>query len=335
MRPIYVCLASDDNYVQLASVAIASIIKSNIQDPIEFFFLDSGLCSENKEILKKQVEEKNKKITFVSVLSELENLKKLGANAQGRYQSFAAYARFYVIDKLPDYVDKLLYVDCDTCMCSSLQELFEDDLQGNWLGAVIDILPDFHKKAIEFDEKDLYFNSGVLLFNVIKWRENDVLRKIEAHIAFQKCRYSFHDQDIINIVCKGKIKRLNPRYMVFLPEYSWGVSRILQLTDLRVDAYYSDDEIKEAAENPCIIHYVESIFGRPWYKACHSRCFDRWLQALAESPFADSFRYTDKKISLKHRMLEMAYYIMPKKSFISLYKKRKNMVLLRRESNEK
>lgn len=335
MRPIYVCLASDDNYVQLASVAIASIMKSNIQAHIEFFFLDSGLCCENIEKLKKQVEEKNKKITFVSVLSELENLKKLGANAQGRYQSFAAYARFYVIKKLPVYVDKLLYVDCDTCMCSSLQELFEDDLQDNWLGAVIDILPDFHKKAIGFDEKDLYFNSGVLLFNVIKWKENAVLKRIESHIMSQKCRYSFHDQDIINIVCKGKIKSLNPRYMVFLPEYSWGVKSILQLTDLIKDAYYGDDEIKEAAENPCIIHYVESIFGRPWYKACHSHCFDRWLQALEESPFADSFKYTDRKISLKHRVLEIAYYIMPKKSFVFLYKKRKNTVLLRREGNEK
>lgn len=335
MRPIYVCLASDDNYVQLASVAIASIMKSNIQAPIEFFFLDSGLCSENIEKLKKQVEEKNKKITFVSVLSELENLKRIGANAQGRYQSFAAYARFYVINKLPDYVDKLLYVDCDTCICSTLQELFEEDLQVNWLGAVIDILPDFHKKAIEFDEKDFYFNSGVLLFNVKQWKENDVLKKIESHITLQKCRYSFHDQDIINIVCKGKIKSLKPRYMVFLPEYSWGVKNILQLTDLRKDAYYSDDEINEATENPCIIHYVESIFGRPWYKNCQSRYFDRWFQALTESSFSESFKYTYKRISVKHRMLEIAYYIIPKKSFISLYKKRKNMVLLRREDNEK
>lgn len=331
MRPIYVCLATDDNYAQLASVAIASVVRSNMQSPIEFFILDSGICYKNKEILKKQVKDKGKEISFISVHDKLENLKKIGVNSQGRYQSFAAYARFYVIDILPNYVDRLLYIDCDTCVCESLQGLFEINLQDNWLGAVVDILPNFHKKALGFNDSDLYFNSGVLLFSVEKWKENDVLKRIEEHMTRGKCQYSFHDQDIINIICKGHIQAIDPCYMAFLPEYSWGVKGILQLTNLSKEAYYTEKQIANAVEKPYIIHYVETIFGRPWYKSCKSHYFENWFNALKDSPFAESFEYVKKKISFKHRILEIAYYIIPRGCFIALYKKRKDKVLLERE----
>ncbi|OUP26459.1 hypothetical protein B5F27_13490 [Faecalibacterium sp. An192] len=335
MRPIYICLAADDNYAQLASVAIASVIKSNMQAPIEFFILDSGISCKNKEILNKQVKDKGKEISFISVIDKLEKLKEIGVNSQGYYHSFAAYARFYVIDILPNYIDKLLYIDCDTCVCESLQKLFEINLRDNLLGAVIDILPNFHKKAIGFDDSDLYFNSGVLLFNVKKWKEDNMLKRIEEHMIRMRCKYSFHDQDIINIVCKGYILPIAPCYMVFLPEYSWGVKGILQLTNLSKEAYYTEIQIANAFNKPAIIHYVETVFGRPWYNSCKSRYFEKWFNAFRESPFSESFEYVERKISLRHRMLEMAYYLFPRRCFIALYKKRKDKVLLEREINAK
>lgn len=332
MKPIYVCLATDDNYIPLASVAIASLLESNKKtNRLEIFLLDSGISNFNKDILIKQVNNYRRKIHFIDVSPDLEELKKLGTNPQGRYQSYAAYARFFVINYLPEYVGRLLYIDCDVCICGELNELFELNLDDWWLGAIIDILPNFHKIKIGFEQKDLYFNSGVLLFNCENWRKENILQKIKNHLSTIGCSYSFHDQDIINLVCKEKIYPLNPRYMAFLPEYTWNKNGILQLSELNKNAYYTQEEIHYAAINPIIIHYVESIYGRPWYKGCESKYFDPWNEALKCSPFAESFTYVDKKNSVAHLLLRKMYSILPKKVFIAIYKSRKNKVLVERE----
>jgi len=333
MRPIYVCLATDDNYAPLASVAIASLLNSNSEaDSVKLFILDSDISQENKKILSEQVECKGRSIHFIDVSADLEELRSMGANAQGQFNSFASYARFFIIDHLPEYVDKLLYIDCDTCVCGSLQSLFSKDLGDSWFGAVIDILPDFHKEKIGFERQDWYFNAGVIMFDCHNWKENHVFEAIINHLKHIGCKYSFHDQDIINLVCKDHIMPLPPHYMTFLPEYSWGSSRIIQMTDLESNAYYSNEELIEAAENPCIIHYVECIFGRPWYNGHRSKYFEPWNVAFKNSPYHGTFRFQNKKKSIGHKILEATYYILPRTWFISIYKARKNKALHRKEN---
>lgn len=337
MRPIYICLAMDDNYVPLGSVAIESLLFNNKEaKDIEFFILDSGISEDNKIILKKQIESKNRKVKFYSVLEELKEVEKLGANSQGQFKSFASYARFFVIDKLPTYVDKILYLDCDTCVCDSLTKLFEIDLKENILGAVIDILPNFHKKNINFNNNDKYFNAGVLLFNCKEWKNEKVLQKIKKILLSKNNTYSFHDQDIINITCKDKILTLSPRYMVFLPEYTWGEKNLLYLTDLSKNTFYNQKELDLAAKNPCIIHFVSGLFGRPWFVNNKGKYDDIWKQYLKKCPFADNYPYIYKKISIKHIMFIIIYELIPKRIFVKLFKIRRNKVLKKRElENEK
>lgn len=334
MRPIYICLATDDNYVQLASVAIASLIESQDMAQIELFILDSGISYINKKKLFDQCKG-HITVQFIDVKSDLEKLVNLGVNTQGTFNSYAAYSRFYIVNYLPDYVDKLLYIDCDTCVTSSLQDLFNIDMKQNWLGAVIDILPDFHKLEIGFDQKDYYFNSGVLLFNINLWRENKIVEQIENHLMTHKSKYSFHDQDIINIVCKDKILPLHPKYMVFYPEYTWGLDGIMILSDLNKNSYYSAEEILSAANEPCIIHYVECVYGRPWYIGCRYKYFSYWYDALKKSPYALDFKYQEKKSSIKHKIFECASNFLPRNIFIFIHKIRKNKILHRKEEKIK
>ena len=337
MRPIYVCLAMDDNYVPLASVAIESILINNSRsEEIEFFILDSGINEINKKILRNQIEQKKRKIEFYNVSDELKKIERMGANSQGQYNSYASYARFFIIDKLPQYVDKILYLDCDTCVCDSIEKIFDIDLENNILGAVIDILPNFHKKYLKFDFNDKYFNAGVILFDCKKWKEYKILDKIKQILMSENNTYSFHDQDIINIVCKNRIKPLHPRYMVFLPEYSWKKKNLIKLTDLSEDAFYNDIELEKAVKSPCVVHYVNSLFGRPWFLYNKGKYDKIWNEYMMKSPFADNYPYIDKKVSLKHKIFIILYKILPKSIFVNLFKKRRNNILLKRElENEK
>ena len=57
-----------------------------------------------------------------------------------------------------------------------------------------------------------YINAGVLLLNIPKMREEKIYEKLcETTISLGK-QIQFQDQDIINIVCRGRVKELPERY---------------------------------------------------------------------------------------------------------------------------
>lgn len=73
------------------------------------------------------------------------------------------YARYFI----PKYIkeDKVLYLDSDLIVNSSLVELFNIDLENHYIGAVIDPhSQEYHKDYIEY-------NAGVLLVNNALWKE--------------------------------------------------------------------------------------------------------------------------------------------------------------------
>ena len=113
-------------------------------------------------------------------------------------------------------IDKILYLDSDILVCRDLTELFDTDLNDYVLGGVRDMAPvndRFHPQGIivkKFAEKYLnngpYINSGVLLLNLEKMRENE-------NLLFEtKIPLFYPDQDLINAAFVGKIKILPLKY---------------------------------------------------------------------------------------------------------------------------
>lgn len=113
-------------------------------------------------------------------------------------------------------IDKILYLDSDILVCRDLTELFNTDLNDYVLGGVRDMAPvndRFHPQGIfvkKFAEKYLnngpYINSGVLLLNLEKMRENE-------NLLFEtKIPLFYPDQDLINAAFAGKIKILPLKY---------------------------------------------------------------------------------------------------------------------------
>lgn len=300
-RPIYICLAADDNYSQLAEVAMVSVLDNNIDAPeIEFYLLDSGIKKQNKLSIQKTVEKYGRKIHFIDVSQKLEDIRKSGIISQSIYNSFGAYARFFIVSYLPAYIDKILYIDCDVCANASLEELFNLELGDYVVGAVQDILPSSHNVHIGFKSQDKYFCSGVLLINVNKWKEEKIEKLLIEHINNIRSVYSYHDQDLINIVCKYKIYTLEPKYMVFFPEYEWGAKVLTRLSGLK--NYYSNSELKTAVSNPVLIHYVDCIFGRPWNKGNYNSKSKIWENYKEKINGSSDFIYRENDFSFKHKL---------------------------------
>ncbi|MDD4369908.1 MAG: glycosyltransferase family 8 protein [Anaerostipes sp.] len=330
MNNINICLACDENYAFLARVAMTSVMRNN--SSVCFFLLDNGLTRKSKDEMMKLCNEYHAEIVFLNCDKIVTNLKEMGFNPQGPYKSYSAYLRLFLVEFLPDTVDKILYIDCDVTCENSLNELFAMDLEAHTLAGISDVLPSLHNEYIGFKSSEAYYNSGVLLIDVKAWKEKKYSKKIIDLLHSGRTQYPYHDQDLINIVFRNDIYRLKPKYMTMYPAYTWGRENIKKY--LEVEMLYTAQEYAEAVKNPVLIHHLDNIEGRPWEKSVvsDSKGAEYWNKS-ATIAFPDGeLPKWNKKISLKGKILRCFYHTFPKLYFIYMKKNRHESVKKRCES---
>ncbi|HFI0102146.1 TPA: glycosyltransferase [Streptococcus suis] len=126
-----------------------------------------------------------------------------------------SFSRFLLPELLID-LERILYLDVDILVHGNLMELFQTDLEGYALGAIVeaDIFKyyQWYLDSLGFGPNDAYFSSGVLLMDLDKMRQNGTTNQLIA-MALEKARdYKFPDQDILNTYYKGQFKQLSPAY---------------------------------------------------------------------------------------------------------------------------
>lgn len=100
-------------------------------------------------------------------------------------------------DKIPNFPDKFLYLDCDIMFNKDITILYEKDVSEYEFAAS----PDHYGKYLIRPD---YINAGVLLFNMKKCRETKLFEK--ARFLLQKKKWTFADQDALwHSVTKKKI----------------------------------------------------------------------------------------------------------------------------------
>ncbi|MCA9776191.1 MAG: hypothetical protein KC800_05720, partial [Candidatus Eremiobacteraeota bacterium] len=100
--------------------------------------------------------------------------------------------------------ERILFLDCDLLVLDDLQELWNFDLRGHALAAVQDNAQPYHPDGSS------YFNCGVLLLDLKRWREQDSGRRVLDLIQTTPCRF-FH-QSALNQLYKDNWAELNPRW---------------------------------------------------------------------------------------------------------------------------
>lgn len=134
--------------------------------------------------------------------------------------SAAAYYRLFIPEVLPFNIDIAIYLDCDLVLKGDLDRLWETDFQDNYILAVQDLwrpyvshpvtaLP-YEKLGIPGDSK--YFNSGVMVINLNKWRADEITAKTIIHFK-QYFKYILaHDQGVLNALLANRWSELDPRW---------------------------------------------------------------------------------------------------------------------------
>ena len=172
------------------------------------------------------------------------------------------YARLLLGELLPPDLERVLYLDCDMLVRRPLEELFDTDLEGKPIGAVLDTLHpfimgrrDMRENPDIFDLADPYFNSGLMLVDMAGWRAMDVrgaMGELATRGWLARLQY---DQDMLNIIFRGRWKAL---------PWRWNT----------MDAHRAHETL-----NPAILHFTG--LNKPWALTAgirRSTAYARWYR---------------------------------------------------------
>ncbi len=249
---INICFSTDNNYAQHLAVAIVSILKNSKEtDTFSFFVLDAGITYENKNKISELKKIKDFNIEYIKI--NLELFKDYPHNS--KYITIATYSRL-LISSLLNTMDKVIYLDCDLVVCCSLDELFVENIDNYHIAGVEDIYYYHYRRYLKREIESLYINTGVLLINLKKWRQDNIEEKLLAVPKNTTIELVHQDQDIINIVLNKTTKPL---------DLKWNVMNNFFRVVNHMEIHPLKRFIKIAWQSPAIVHFTNEI--KPWHKS--------------------------------------------------------------------
>lgn len=236
MNTIHICIAADRNYKLPLVCLVNSIYKNSSVQPCVIHVLYNDLSEKYRNKLVRKYINTNISFDFID-MSEI-NFDFHGLDMQ--YWTKTIFYRI-MIPEIFQSLDRILYIDGDTLVLGNLSEMFNTKFPDNTDVAMVVDKYSWKTHIFKLDIKN-YFNSGMILFDLNKCRENKFADKCVRWLHDNPDKAMFPDQDAINTICDGKILRLNNMYnKQFAP---------------------NDKIILE--KNPVIIHFLSAV--KPWMR---------------------------------------------------------------------
>ena len=283
---IPIAMALDNNFALPTIVTMTSLLENKSDTTeYEFYMLLSGdFLDSNKQKLTSLTERYNCKINLIDMADHYSNDRTDG------HLTTAMYYRLQ-LPWLLEKESKCLYLDGDTIVTGDLSEMYNVDMEDYYLAGVKDwaicAKGKRHADFLGISTMDGYINSGVLVMNLQKMREDNLMQKFDDFMPIINNagnRQVHHDQDILNAVCFGKIYH-----------FPCKCNAITGKTDFALKHYDSEPVIRkcftreewiEAANNPLIIHYT---WKKPWY-LLDKKFADKWWQYAYKSGFINEIK---------------------------------------------
>lgn len=286
---LYICYSINDFFAREAGISLIGFFENNPDyEPDEVFFLDYGIHPANKDKLNGIAAHYGKRISYLSAKPVTDVIKRHFPDLKGWRGSMAPNAKPFVDQIVPDYVERLLFIDADTIVAGSVAELNAIDMSGKALGVVpVNFgVESIRKGHIRLENgNQVYFNSGVLLFNLSVWRSENCHQMIIDTLN-KKINLDWPDQNLLNNAIPERIIKTLPLKFNYISHY---YHPLQERGWLRIGHYYSDDEIEEAINHPAIIHYIGGwVLARPWYEHCRSSKSAEYSRYKALSPWKES-----------------------------------------------
>ena len=268
----------DEHYAQHLSVMLRSLIEHN-QHYVVYAFVIIPLGMQEPTLGKIR--------HSISGFSSNLHFLKMSSNAVEGLEVFdhvnsSTYYKLFVGELLPQSLRKVIYLDNDIVVRGRLDELWNVHLGHSIVGAVADPFAKRYSK-LKLDPGEPYFNAGVLLIDLTRWRQARVGSEDSTFAQCHPDRTTFADQCSLNWVLRNRWKNL--------PE-TW---------NFRVMPVYSK-AAKKRGMAAKIIHFAGR--SKPWHYMNVNPFKRDYLAYLSRTDWKD-YSYPD--YTLRNFMLKNGY----------------------------
>lgn len=249
MNYMNILIAINDEYTFPAQVMLTSLCVNN-PGKHDIYLFYTGLHKKNIGLLNNLLKKYGANLHPIHISEDI-----FGDSPLNSHFSVEIYYRLLVYRLIPDSVDKILWLDADIVVKDSIEELYSIDLQDSYLAACKARSRSENNERLGLPSNHIYFNSGVILFDLNKIRgvmNDDQIKQCISDIGDD---ILWPDQDVLNVLYLGKT--------VYFDEcFNYQVYNEL----------ISRNTVKK--NNISVIHYVSS--DKPWNKY-YSNSFDRYF----------------------------------------------------------
>ncbi len=271
----YVAFCTDERAIQDIGVCMESLFSTNTY-PFEIFILHSKPLE--KEKLKEVAKKWKQKLTFIQV--DPKPIKKLPLHG---FWVEETYYRLLIPKHLPNYVEKLLYLDTDTLVIKDISELFKTNLSKHVLAAN----PGERKPGDELEKHEdflgikrgTYFGAAILLLNLKKIREKKLFDKLIEWGTENQTKFKSVDQDLLN-------KFFSEDYVEFGDEYNcWMAKGYKSICDKdKARIVHFNGKYKGSSHlnlHPLRKEYLFYLDKSPWKGNYEKTTIPRWFSRNA------------------------------------------------------
>ncbi len=290
-EPIVLC-AADDHYVRPLAVTLYSAARSlRNGSRLQVVVMDGGISAANWQGLRETL--LDLPITVYRLQPDHQELSDL---VTSHHITHTAYFRLLAARLIPDSIERVIYLDSDVLVRGDLTELWSCSPGDNYCLAVPDIAcpfvdarrcdPQFRKsipwlaalnpipnwRQLGLDGQSAYFNSGVMVINLKRWREEKIeqrlLNCLRENAKFVWC----WDQYALNVVFHQQWQPLPMHWNQGAHLFEYPDENSIPI---------NTQEFRRMQDRPSLIHFTTEF--KPWHANRFMPSNHPWRQAWFET----------------------------------------------------
>jgi lipopolysaccharide biosynthesis glycosyltransferase len=279
---VHVALAANRNYYAGLLATVVSLLEANRRSIFHLHVIDGGLTpNQHRELAAKASRRQPaNRVSFHTLNHEI--FRGFKADYGNSYMTYARIVVASVVE-----ADRVIYLDTDLLVAADVAALWDEDL-GN---AVVAAAPDRGIGQVREDYPypdgpgdARYFNAGVLVINLTRWRRQGVQDALLRMITANPERFRWWDQTAMNVLLHDQVHFLDRSWNTFADEF-----------DLSVP------------EHGRIFHYVGGT--KPWTRYLDTPEFHLWRRFYRQHANSGGSLYLNRRMlgsyaqHLRHRTL--------------------------------
>ncbi len=329
-QEVLVVLAANRFYAPVLFVCLKSLCDQTSLDRMyRICIFHTDMDQATIQRFQKELSARNIRIDFWNVGAKI-----AGYHLKGKGSITAETFYRFLIPDVFRHDPKAVYLDADTIICEDIAKLYDLQLGNCLLAAApdVDVIgqynganPDtryYQEKILRLDDPGSYIQAGVLVLNIQLLNKTISVRQLLTMAQQKDYRYS--DQDILNIVCQGRIRKLDLSWNVLM-DCGPQRNRVIRHAPANLQEAY-----ERARKSPCIIHYCgapkpwedpggdfaeqfwKTARQTPYYEILLRRMTGQKRKHAAATAAVDALRFAAKKLlpqgGFFRRMVGMLYW---------------------------